>query len=77
MAERDRAEYFREYYKKNKEKLQNYNKNYSKTVVYKKYRKICAFVDRELCDKFDKKLAEDKTNITDFITKKIEEYVKE
>ena len=73
----NRAEYMREYYKKNKERLQNYNKNYSKTVVYKKYRKICAFVDRELCEKFDKKLAEDKTNITDFITKKIEEYVKE
>lgn len=73
----NRAEYMREYYQKNKEHIQAYKREYSKNNMYKRFKKICAFVDRDLCEKFENKLLEDKINITDFITKKIEEYVKE
>lgn len=80
MANTDKEKYnayHREYYQRNKEKLQEYNKNYSKEKTYKKFKKICAFVDRDLADKFDEKLLKDNDNITDFMTRAVEKYVNE
>lgn len=69
--------YHREYYQRNKERLQEYKRNYSKNKMYKQYKKYSAFVDRDLAEKFDKKLEENNDNITDFIQRAVEKYVNE
>lgn len=72
----DRTEYYREYYKKNKERLNEYKRNYSKNVMYKNYKKFSAFIDKEKAKLFEAKLIKDKMTATDFIVKAIEDYIK-
>lgn len=71
----DRSEYYREYYQKNKEKIQEYKRNYSKNYMYKNFKKVCAFVDKDKAKAFEEKLIKDKINVTDFINKAIDQYL--
>ena len=74
--EKQRA-YYKDYYQRNKERLREYKRDYSKKVTYKKFKKLNAYIDRDLMEKFEAKLNQDNNNITDFITKAIENYVNE
>ena len=86
---KDRTEYYREYYKKNKDKLvekkrENYknNKDY-----YKKYRMeyketlnskkkyLGAFIDKDLAEALQEKLTKNELSYTDFLVLSIRKYI--
>ena len=87
---KDRAEYQKEYYKKNRDKLvvkrrENYKKNKAHYKEYqaeyrstwnskKKY--LGAFIDKELAEEFLDKLKENELSYTDFLVLSIRKYLR-
>ena len=87
---KDRTEYQKEYYKKNRDKLvvkrrENYKKN---KAHYKEYRAeykekwnskkkyLGAFIDKELAEEFLDKLKENELSYTDFLVLSIRKYLR-
>lgn len=86
----DRAEYQREYYKKNRSKIVEQRRaNYKKNKEhYKKYRAeyksimderkayLGAYIDKELAEEFKDKLKENELSYTDFLVLSIRKYLR-
>ena len=87
---KDRTEYQKEYYKKNRDKLvvkrrENYHKNKAHYKEYqaeyrntwnskKKY--LGAFIDKDLAEEFLEKLKENELSYTDFLVLSIRKYLR-
>lgn len=72
---KDRKAYQAEYYQKNKERLNEYKKNYEKNVMRKRYKHYVVYVPLDISEEFDKKLIQTGETITEVLNKAIEKYI--
>ena len=67
--------YQAEYYQKNKDKINEYRRNYNKNVMNKTKTHFGGYLDRELIEQLEKKLKKDNLTKSEFLRKKIIEYL--
>lgn len=72
----DMKKYQAEYYQRNKDRLNSYKKKYDRDVTRVDNKKFGAYIDRDLMEKFEKKLRKDGITKSDFLRDKIIEYLK-
>jgi len=72
----NQKQYQAEYYQKNKDRLNEYKKEYQKNVVRKENKHFGAYIDKDLTEELEKKLTKEGITKADFLRKAITEYLK-
>ena len=70
-------EYQAEYFQKNKERINEYRKQYNKNVMSKLKKEFHVSVDRDIMEDLENKLLKDGLTKADFLRKAIQEYLKD
>lgn len=69
-------QYQAEYYQRNKDRLNEYKKEYQKNVVRKENKHFGVYIEKDLSEQLEKKLLKDGITKADFLRKAIIEYLK-
>lgn len=72
----NQKQYQAEYYQRNKDKLNEYKKEYQANVVRKNTKSFHVQIEKDLMAEFEKKLTKDGITKADFLRKAITEYLK-
>lgn len=72
----DKKKYQAEYYQRNKERLNEYKKDYQAKVTKVNQKQLAVNIDRDVIEEFEKKLTKEGITKADFLRKAITEYLK-